>query len=279
MSRRSKVLAAGLGAVAFGGTLTVLTVPGGSQSGALPPATSTSTTQFTTTTTMAPATTTMAPATTTTAPATTTTSTAPPATTTSTTQARSTTLIPIPAGCTTPAPATVVFVGQLVDRDETTARYELRQIRDGSPGDRVRSNLLDVRYDMDAKYLTVGNQYLVGAAVDPDDDVLVSKVRSEQPLFGGNEIVDVGETDIECPVLEDPVRTLTVTGRSIDSGVLTPIVSAQDRVLRAVLVPALVGIGAIAALAMLRWILTGAWRGATVAVDASRETSRQRRWR
>lgn len=143
----------------------------------------------------------------------------------------------------------------------------------------MRSNLLDVRYEQDTKYLTVGNQYLVGAAVDPRDDMLVSKVRLDQPLFGGNEIVDVRQTDIECPELEDPVRTLTVTGRSIDSGVLTPIMSSQDRVLRAMLVPALIGTGAVAALALVRWILTGAWRGATVAVDASRESSRQRRWR
>lgn len=260
MSRSAKVaLAAGLGAAAVVGALTVL---GGSRSGAVPPATSSTTLLATTTTTTVPATTT---------------TTMPPATTT--TQARSTTLIPIPAGCTTPAPATVVFVGQLVDRDSRTARYELRQVRAGDPGDQLRSDLIDVRYESDIKYLTVGDQYLVGAAIDEEDGVLESKVRSEQPLFGGNEIVDVRETDIECPQLEDPVRTLTVTGRSIDSGVLTPIKSSRERVLRAILVPTLIGIGAIVGLALVRWILTGAWRGLTVAMDASRETSRRRRWR
>ncbi|CAN5818965.1 hypothetical protein BH20ACT4_BH20ACT4_02980 [soil metagenome] len=263
VSRRTLVVLIALGASAVAGTLTT-TGLGGSHSGAAPPVTST-TSLFTTTTT------------TTTAPVATTT--LPPATTTSTTQARSTTLIPIPAGCTTPAPAAVVFVGRLVDRDESTARYELRQIRAGSAGDRLRSNLLDVRYGSDMKYLTVGNEYLVGAALDPDDDVLVSKVRSDLPLFGGNEIVDAGETDIECPQLEDPVRTLTVTGRSIDSGVLTPLDRSQGRVMEAILVPALIAIAAVVALALVRWILTGAWRGAVVAVDASRETSRRRRWR
>lgn len=259
MSRRAVVASLAFGAATLVGALTML---GGSRSSAVPPVTST--TLFATTTTV---------------PATTTTTTLPPSTTTSTTQARSTTLIPIPAGCTTPAPAAVVFVGQLVDRDESTARYELRQIRTGTAGERLRSNLLDVRYESDTKYLTVGNQYLVGAAIDPDDDVLFSKVRSEQPLFGGNEIVDVAETDIDCPQLEDPVRTLTVTGRSIDSGVLTPIKSSQDQVLRAILVPLVVGVGAIIGLALVRWILTGAWRGATLAVDATRESSRRRRWR
>jgi hypothetical protein len=274
VSRRAVVASLAFGAATLVGALTML---GGSRSSAVPPVTST--TLFATTTTV-PATTTITlpPSTTTTVPATTTT-TLPPSTTTSTTQARSTTLIPIPAGCTTPAPAAVVFVGQLVDRDESTARYELRQIRTGTAGERLRSNLLDVRYESDTKYLTVGNQYLVGAAIDPDDDVLFSKVRSEQPLFGGNEIVDVAETDIDCPQLEDPVRTLTVTGRSIDSGVLTPIKSSQDRVLRAILVPLVVGVGAIIGLALVRWILTGAWRGATLAVDATRESSRRRRWR
>lgn len=201
-------------------------------------------------------------------------------TTTSTTQARSTTLIPIPAGCDSPAPAQVVFVGQLVDVGERDgmARFELRQIRDGETGGRERSNLLDIRYGDDIRFLDVGNQYLVGAGLDEEGN-LMSKAREEEPLFGGNDIVDVGETDVDCPLLEDPVRTLTVTGRDVETGVLSPLTRSSNRLLRAILLPAAVGVGAIVALAAVRWILTGLFRGAGAAVGVSRATTRRTRWR
>ena len=214
-------------------------------------------------------------------PAATTTTVVAASTTTSTTQARSTSLIPIPAGCDTPPPAQVIFVGEIVDigTSNGTARYELRQVRAGETGGRERSNLLDVRYGEDIRFLDIGSQYLVGAAVDEESEGLVSKVREDAQLFGGNEVLDVGETDVDCPVLEDPVRTLTVTGRDIETGLLSPLSGSSDRIARAILVPAGVAVVAVVALAVVRWILTGLFRGAGSAVGASRVSARRERWR
>ena len=214
-------------------------------------------------------------------PAATTTTVVAASTTTSTTQARSTSLIPIPAGCDTPPPAQVIFVGEIVDigTSNGTARYELRQVRAGETGGRERSNLLDVRYGEDIRFLDIGSQYLVGAAVDEESEGLVSKVREDAQLFGGNEVLDVGETDVDCPVLEDPVRTLTVTGRDIETGLLSPLSGSSDRIARAILVPAGVAVVAVVALAVVRWILTGLFRGAGAVVGASRVSARRKRWR
>ena len=214
-------------------------------------------------------------------PAATTTTVVAASTTTSTTQARSTSLIPIPAGCDTPPPAQVIFVGEIVDigTSNGTARYELRQVRAGETGGRERSNLLDVRYGEDIRFLDIGSQYLVGAAVDGESEGLVSKVREDAQLFGGNEVLDVGETDVDCPVLEDPVRTLTVTGRDIETGLLSPLSGSSDRIARAILVPAGVAVVAVVALAVVRWILTGLFRGAGAVVGASRVSARRKRWR
>jgi hypothetical protein len=177
-------------------------------------------------------------------------------------------LIPVPAGCPEPATASVVFVGKLVARDIRTGRFELQVVRAGSAEGFSSGNLVDVRYGIDAKFLTVGQQYLVGAGVERG--ILMSKVRPDEPLFGGDEVVGAAEIDVECPVVEDPVRTLTVTGKSIDSGVLQPLSTERGRLLRAVLVPAGVAFAILFGLAALRWLLQGVAMGASSAVNISR---------
>ena len=93
--------------------------------------------------------------------------------------------------------------------------------------------MVDVRFGIDTKYLETGTQYLVGASLDPETAVLTSKVRAAEPLFGGDEVIGAAETDVECPVLGDPVRTLLPNGSSVDSGVLTPLTDSKRSLLRA----------------------------------------------
>ena len=177
-------------------------------------------------------------------------------------------LIPVPAGCPHPAPARVVFVGTLVARDVRTGRYKMQVVRAGSAEGFFSGNLVDIRYGIDAKYLTVGQQYLVGAGVERG--ILVSKLGPDEPMFGGDEVVGAAEVDVECPELEDPVRTLTVTGRTIESGVLQPLSKERSTILRAFVVPAGVAFAILIGLASIRWLLTGVLMGASSAVNMTR---------
>ena len=80
-----------------------------------------------------------------------------------------------------------------------------------------------MRYGIDVEYLEVGTAYLVSARRDPVIGLLASKIREPAPLLGGDDVVGVAESDVECPRLDDPIRTLLPDGSSIDSAVLAPL--------------------------------------------------------
>lgn len=171
-------------------------------------------------------------------------------------------VLPIPAGCPVPQWPQVVFIGVLVDSDDSTARFELQQVRAGSPEGYLVDDQLDVEYDIDTKYLSDGNQYLVGAGVDEETGDLFSKVSPEEPLFYTRSVVGVGDDEVECPSVEDSILTLTVTGRSLESGVFTPLSENRIDMVRSVVVPAVIAFGILVGLASIRWIGTGVFRGA-----------------
>lgn len=171
-------------------------------------------------------------------------------------------VLPIPAGCPVPQWPQVVFVGVLENSDDTTGRFHLQQVRAGSADGYQVGRRIDVDYDIDTKYLSVGDQYLVGAGVDEESGDLFSKVSPEQPLFFTREVVGVGDDEVECPTVEDPIVTLTVTGRGLESGVFTPLSENRTDMVRAFVLPAVVAFGILVGLAALRWIGTGVFRGA-----------------
>jgi hypothetical protein len=166
-------------------------------------------------------------------------------------------LVPVPAGCPAPELPDVVFLGTLQATDFRTGRFHVDQVRAGDIGRYSYAGIVDVRFGIDTKYLETGTQYLIGASLDPETAVLTSKVRAAEPLFGGDEVVAAAETDVECPVLEDPIRTMLPDGSSVESGVLTPLTEAKHRLLRAILLPLGVAFAAVFALVALRWLLTG----------------------
>jgi hypothetical protein len=166
-------------------------------------------------------------------------------------------LVPIPIGCDAPPLPDVVFVGTLQASDYRTGRFRVDQVRAGAIERYSYGGVVDVRFGIDTKYLDTGTRYLVGASYDPDAAVLTSKVRAAEPLFGGDEVIGAAETDVDCPVLEDPVRTLLPDGSSVDSGVLTPLTGAKRSLLRALLLPLGVALAAVFALVALRWLVTG----------------------
>ena len=157
----------------------------------------------------------------------------------------------IPASCEIPLPVRVAFVGSVVGSDSRTARFEIRQIRGGSVEGFSVGGLIDVDYGEDVRFLEPGESYLVAAGVDQTSGRLVSKVRDPEPLFGGNQVIGIGEQNVDCPELEDAVRTLTTDGRSLESGVLAPLGDDRRGLVRAVVLPFVWVFGGLVVLALV----------------------------
>lgn len=151
--------------------------------------------------------------------------------------APSTPLVVVPAGCNSPAAPVAVFVGTLAAADATTARFAVEQIRAGSLDGYAVNTIVDVRYNDDIRFLHTDQQYLVGAIPDPVLGGLSSKVRVAAPLFGGDAVIGVDDTDLRCPRVEDGVKTLLTDGTDVDTGVLAPLKTAKRSVAKAILKP------------------------------------------
>jgi hypothetical protein len=170
-------------------------------------------------------------------------------------------LVPVPSACTAPPRPDLVFVGTLVERDFRTGRFEIEQMRAGSADPFAVGGLIDVRYGLDVEYLDVGTEYLVSARRDPVIGLLASKIRAPAPLLGGDDVVGVAESDVECPRFEDPIRTFLPDGSTIDSAVLAPLSENKSRLVSAFLIPIGVAFGIVFVLAALRWGIGGLLRG------------------
>ena len=170
-------------------------------------------------------------------------------------------LVPVPSACTAPPQPEIVFVGVLVERDFRTGRFEIVQVRAGSEAPFAVDGLIDVRYGLDIEYLDIGTEYLVSARRDPVIGLLASKIRAPAPLLGGNDVVGVAESDVECPRFEDPIRTFLPDGLSVDSAVLAPLTEHRTQLVAAFLIPLGVAFAIIFALATLRWAVSGLLRG------------------
>lgn len=164
-------------------------------------------------------------------------------------------LVPTPAGCLAPDPADLAFVGEVVDKDFERVRYEIVQLRAGSTIGYSVKGVIDVLYFDDAKFLEVGEQYLVGARFRPEFGALTSSIRPDEPLFGGNDVIGLEDTDIDCPLIDDPVRTVQPDGAAVDSGVLSPLFDDKRKLFATIGVPTAIAFGVIAALVIVRWLL------------------------
>ena len=113
----------------------------------------------------------------------------------------------------------------------------------------------------DYRFLDEGEQYLVGAGFDPEYGRLSSTVRPPSPLFGGNDVIGLEDASVECPVFEDPVRTLLVDGSSVDSGVLSLLFDDRRLLAATVLVPTVIAFAALLALVLVRLLWRVAMKG------------------
>jgi hypothetical protein len=164
-------------------------------------------------------------------------------------------LVVVPVGCAAlPAPV-AVFVGTLAEADATTGRFAVEQIRAGTLDGYAVDTMVDVRFDDDIRFLRTGQQYLVGAAPDSVTGVLRSKVRLPAPLFGGDAVIGVNDSDVQCPRFEDGVKTLLPDGTEVDTGVLAPLKTAKRSLLKAVLKPLGIAIGVLVVLTAIKLLI------------------------
>jgi hypothetical protein len=163
-------------------------------------------------------------------------------------------LVPVPVGCPVPEPAAAVFTGTMIGKDDVTqtVRFRIDQVRAGSTDPWAVNGLIDVRYGPDYRFLDKGEQYLIGVGLDPVYGVLSSSVRPAEPNFGGNDVVGVDDLDVDCPALDDPVRTLHVDGTSVDSGVLSLMTEDRRLLLATLAVPTAIVFAVLLALVVLR---------------------------
>lgn len=168
-------------------------------------------------------------------------------------------LVPVPPGCPTPDPADVAFVGEVVDKDgfieKGTVRFAIVQIRAGDASPYSAQGLIDVRYGPDSKYLDIGEQYFVGAAVDSATGQLASTLEADPLLFGGDAVIGVDDNELECPDLDDPVQTLNVDGTEVETGLLAPLFDDRRLLLATIGVPAAIVGAVLIALVLLRKLL------------------------
>ncbi len=178
-----------------------------------------------------------------------------------------------PPGCPSPPLALVVFVGTLVAKDRITGRYQVDQIRAGNADSYIVTDLIDIRYEDETQYLTVDDQYLIGAAQSETGFGLSSKVRATDLLFGGNAVIGLTEENRGCPPIEDPVRTLHVDGSDVPTSVFTGVADAKHQIALAFLKPLAVAFAIIVALVLVRWLFAAIFVAVRNAADGEPVTS------
>ena len=112
-----------------------------------------------------------------------------------------------------------------------------------------------VVYGQEASFLKIGVEYIVGVRLDLDTNRLVSKILRPAPLFGGDAVIGVNDTDLECPRIEDPISTLLSDGTSVDSGVLTPLRDSGSSLVRAIVQPLAIALAILIALVLVKNLL------------------------
>jgi len=181
-------------------------------------------------------------------------------------------LIIVPAGCTNPVPAFSVFTGTITALDDpdrpTTARFRVDRQLYGNLGPYLIADETDVLYGSEARFLAVGVPYIVGVRADEATGRLVSTVREQAPLFGGDAVIGLNDSDTACPRIEDPVRTFLADGSSVDTGVLAPLHGESKALVWALVKPLLLALVALLALVLLKHAVFGLGRALRDMVDA-----------
>jgi hypothetical protein len=170
-------------------------------------------------------------------------------------------LVVLAAGCVAPANPIAVFEGEITDAVATTARFRITRLLAGSLQGYQVGEQVDVRYGEETRFLAVGDTYIVGAGTAAEDGALVSTVREPAPLFGGDAVVGLNDNDVDCPTIDDPVRTLLPDGSSVDTGVLAPLRGNGKSLADAVLRPVGIALLVLLALVLVKHLIFALGRG------------------
>jgi hypothetical protein len=150
----------------------------------------------------------------------------------------------IPAGCTAPLPVALLFVGKVVAGDSSVARFQVQQVRQGTPP----GPMVDVDYGDtdDRRFIADGKTYLVAAALDPESSRFESKVR-------------IPRTEAKACAQYDQVFTNNADGSHIDSSVLAGLQGKWGDIAAAFLIPAGIIFGVLLGLVIVKhtFLLTG----------------------
>lgn len=176
----------------------------------------------------------------------------------------------LPAGCVAPATAVAVFEGTITAAVSTTARFKVLRVLAGSLGADEVGGQADVRFGDETRFLSVGSTYIVGVS-RPDKSGLFSTVREPAPLFAGDAVVGANNSDIACPLANDPIRTLLPDGTPVDTGVLAPLHGKSTRLLLAVLEPVLVAIAILLGLVLVKHLVFATGRAVRDVADTMSE--------
>lgn len=175
----------------------------------------------------------------------------------------------LPAGCVTPAPALAVFEGKIVAAVSTTARFEVVRVLAGALGRDEVGGQTDVQYGDETRFLAIGSTYIVGVARVPKGDALISTVREPAPLFGGDAVIGINNSDVACGVIGDPVRTILLDGTPVDTGVLAPLHGQGSSVLSALARPALVAFAILLGVVLVKHLVFATARAIRDTADAA----------
>lgn len=138
--------------------------------------------------------------------------------------------------CDPVAPKALVFVGTATVKADDRVTFRVDEVREGPP---ISGEAVAVTFVRDARFFKVDERYLVNAALDPDAQLYLSKVRSRR-----------GD-DPRC-VAKDPVYTTLANGTKIDTGVFRGLSGTSGRIVRAFLLPLGAVLGALLALVLLK---------------------------
>jgi hypothetical protein len=180
----------------------------------------------------------------------------------------------LPAGCPLPPAAHAVFTGRLTAHDTVTARFAVVEVLSGSLDGFEAGGAVDVLFNDDIRFLEIGAEYLVSAGIDDASGKLLSRARVVPPMFGGDEVVGVNDRDVECPTYLDPLVSKMSDGTSIDTGVLSPMLSDKKAILGAFLKPMAVAFGVLVLMVMTKRSLWWSLRRSAKAWRRRRATAR-----
>lgn len=176
-------------------------------------------------------------------------------------------LVVVPAGCASPPAAVAVFEATIVGLTVDAARMQVTRVLAGSlDGFEISPSVVDVRYGDEVRFLEIGTDYLVGAGSD-ETMLLRSAVRDPRPLFGGDAVVGLDDSDIDCPELDDPVRTFLADGAAVEASLLTPLDGSGDQLRRAVVLPFAVAFTVLLALVLVKHLVFAFGRALRDSVD------------